>query len=178
MKRGLILADTKFEFGLPPSEKGAKRKLVLIDELLTPDSSRYWSAKEYSPGRPQASFDKQYLRDWLIKGDLRNKEGVMLPQEVVQETREKYEEARDRLMGPADSKVHGKKGLVVDETGLQTDQVADAVEDEARRHGKDGRSDDGSAEARVHGKKGLVVDGTGLQTDQVNDAVEDVARRM
>lgn len=70
----------------------------MIDELLTPDSSRYWSAAEYKSGQPQASFDKQYLRDWLIKGGLRNKEGVSLPEEIVRGTKEKYEEARDRVM--------------------------------------------------------------------------------
>jgi phosphoribosylaminoimidazole-succinocarboxamide synthase len=97
LERGFILADTKFEFGLLDTPNG--NQLVLIDELLTPDSSRYWSAEDYSPGKPQASFDKQYLRDWLIAGNLRNKEGVSLPEDVVRETRRKYEEARDRVMG-------------------------------------------------------------------------------
>ena len=98
----MILADTKFEFGLLPSPTASNpnsKTLILIDELLTPDSSRYWSAAEYEQGKPQASFDKQYLRDWLIKEGLRNKEGVKLPEDVVKGTKEKYEEARDRVMG-------------------------------------------------------------------------------
>ena len=71
LERGLILADTKFEFGLLPSPNAPSGKqLVLIDELLTPDSSRYWAADAYEKGKPQASFDKQYLRDWLIGSKL------------------------------------------------------------------------------------------------------------
>ena len=135
----MILADTKFEFGLIPSTSDPTQKeLILIDELLTPDSSRYWSAADYKAGQPQPSFDKQYLRDWLIKEGLKNKEGVSLPEKIVKGTREKYEEARDRVMGrgafaEAESGVHGKKGVKMDETGLQTDQVADAIEGEARK---------------------------------------------
>lgn len=95
--RGLILADTKFEFGLLDTPNG--KQLILIDEALTPDSSRYWSAAAYKEGQPQASFDKQYLRDWLTNGGLKAKEGVTLPEDVVAETKAKYEEARDRVMG-------------------------------------------------------------------------------
>ena len=94
LERGLILADTKFEFGTLPNGD-----LILIDEALTPDSSRYWSKAGYVEGKPQDSFDKQYLRDWLIKEGLRNKQGVKLPDGVVNGTKEKYEEARDRVMG-------------------------------------------------------------------------------
>ncbi|GMK58017.1 hypothetical protein CspeluHIS016_0500490 [Cutaneotrichosporon spelunceum] len=97
LERGLILADTKFEFGLLDTPNG--KQLILIDEALTPDSSRYWSAAAYQEGKPQDSFDKQYLRDWLIKGGLKGKEGVALPDDVVAETKAKYEEARDRVMG-------------------------------------------------------------------------------
>lgn len=97
LARGLILADTKFEFGLLDTPNG--KQLILIDEALTPDSSRYWSAAAYQEGKPQDSFDKQYLRDWLIKGGLKAKEGVALPEAVVAETKAKYEEARDRVMG-------------------------------------------------------------------------------
>jgi phosphoribosylaminoimidazole-succinocarboxamide synthase len=91
-ERGLILADTKFEFGLLDG------KLMLIDELLTPDSSRYWPADTYQPGRPQPSFDKQYLRDHLESTGW-NKEPPPppLPQEVVRVTSEKYREAYLRL---------------------------------------------------------------------------------
>ncbi|CAK9783584.1 hypothetical protein CC85DRAFT_287776 [Cutaneotrichosporon oleaginosum] len=97
LARGLILADTKFEFGLLDTPNG--KQLILIDEALTPDSSRYWSAAAYVEGKPQDSFDKQYLRDWLIQGGLKAKEGVALPDDVVAETKAKYEEARDRVMG-------------------------------------------------------------------------------
>ncbi|KAF7321634.1 SAICAR synthetase [Mycena kentingensis (nom. inval.)] len=65
--RGIILADTKFEFGLvPPSGPVEEQELILVDELLTPDSSRYWPLEGYEAGKPQPSFDKQYLRDWLV----------------------------------------------------------------------------------------------------------------
>jgi tyrosyl-tRNA synthetase len=125
LERGLILADTKLEFGLLPPNN----QLILIDELLTPDSSRYWSAADYVPGQSQASFDKQYLRDWLISNNLKNAEGVKLPEDVVLKTREKYEEARDRVMGVGAFAPKGKVGVQVDggEAGLQTDQVAEAV---------------------------------------------------
>lgn len=93
--RGLILADTKFEFGL------LEGQLLLIDELLTPDSSRYWPAASYQPGRSQPSFDKQYLRDYL-EGTGWNKEPPPppLPPEVIQETVIKYQEALRLLAGP------------------------------------------------------------------------------
>jgi phosphoribosylaminoimidazole-succinocarboxamide synthase len=93
----LILADTKFEFGL--TEAG---ELLLIDEALTPDSSRFWPADQYKPGGPQASFDKQYVRDYLeaIKW---NKQPPVpsLPADVVERTRAKYLEAFERLTGSA-----------------------------------------------------------------------------
>lgn len=98
LERGLILADTKFEFGLLESPNGDGKQLILIDEALTPDSSRYWAADVYVEGKPQPSFDKQYLRDWLISSGVRGKDGVTLPEEVVAETRRKYEEAKDRVM--------------------------------------------------------------------------------
>ena len=92
-ERGIIIADTKFEFGL--LDDGS---LILIDEILTPDSSRFWPADDYAPGRAQASYDKQYVRDYLeaIKW---NKEppAPELPPEVVEKTREKYWEAVKRL---------------------------------------------------------------------------------
>ena len=104
--RGLILADTKFEFGLIPSQDGGKDQLILVDEALTPDSSRYWPLDGYAPGGPQPSFDKQYLRDWLTqegfkKGLESGKEGNgwTMTEEVVQGTRGRYVEARDRLLG-------------------------------------------------------------------------------
>jgi phosphoribosylaminoimidazole-succinocarboxamide synthase len=91
---GVILADTKFEFGEKDGE------IILIDEVLTPDSSRFWPAKDYKEGRDQKSFDKQYLRDWLETLDW-NKEapGPELPPDVVQKTRDKYLEAYRLLTG-------------------------------------------------------------------------------
>jgi phosphoribosylaminoimidazole-succinocarboxamide synthase len=73
-------------------------ELVLIDEVLTPDSSRYWPADEYEPGRPQRSFDKQYIRDWLLTQDWdRTPPGPALPDEVVAMTRERYATAFERI---------------------------------------------------------------------------------
>jgi phosphoribosylaminoimidazole-succinocarboxamide synthase len=94
--RGIIIADTKFEFGFIGDE------LVLADEVLTPDSSRFWPADDYEPGRPQASFDKQYVRDWLETLDW-NKQppAPELPEPVAVRTYEKYREAYDRLTGGA-----------------------------------------------------------------------------
>jgi phosphoribosylaminoimidazole-succinocarboxamide synthase len=96
-KRGIIIADTKFEFGLD-----AKGRVILGDEVLTPDSSRFWPAAAYAPGRSQDSFDKQYLRDYLerIKFD-KNGQGIVLPDDVVARTREKYIEAFRLLTGRA-----------------------------------------------------------------------------
>ena len=93
--RGIILADTKFEFGASP---GAE--VVLADEVFTPDSSRYWPADEYEPGRAQHSFDKQYLRDWLDEiGWDHSPPAPELPDEVVENTRAKYVEAYERITG-------------------------------------------------------------------------------
>lgn len=96
--RGIILADTKFEFGLLD-----KNQLILVDEVLTPDSSRFWDANSYKVGTSQASFDKQYVRDWLkSKGlDKAADQGVSvaLPEDVVQKTAEKYQEAYERITG-------------------------------------------------------------------------------
>jgi phosphoribosylaminoimidazole-succinocarboxamide synthase len=91
-QRGLLLADTKFEFG---HLDGA---LILIDEALTPDSSRYWPADDYAAGRPQASFDKQFLRDYLERsGWNKTPPPPPLPPEVIQGTASRYQEALDRL---------------------------------------------------------------------------------
>jgi phosphoribosylaminoimidazole-succinocarboxamide synthase len=97
-ERGIILADTKFEFGLHDG------KLLWIDEALTPDSSRFWPADSYEPGRAQPSFDKQYVRDYLdtLRWDKRPP-GPSLPDEVVARTVEKYREAYARLTGEARS---------------------------------------------------------------------------
>ena len=92
---GIIIADTKFEFGLDE----ATDEIVLVDEVLTPDSSRFWPADDYEIGREQKSYDKQGLRDWLTKEGLKGKENVSMPQEVVEETAKKYQEAFERLTG-------------------------------------------------------------------------------
>jgi phosphoribosylaminoimidazole-succinocarboxamide synthase len=92
--RGIILADTKFEFGLLHGE------LIWIDEALTPDSSRFWPAAHYSPGGPQASFDKQFVRDYLERMQwAKTPPGPELPPEVVEATRAKYREAYRILVG-------------------------------------------------------------------------------
>jgi phosphoribosylaminoimidazole-succinocarboxamide synthase len=93
--RGIVLADTKFEFGLDH-----ENRLVLGDEALTPDSSRFWPADEYEPGRPQPSFDKQYVRDHCeALGWDKSPPGPVLPDDVVAGTRARYVEAFERLTG-------------------------------------------------------------------------------
>ncbi len=95
LKCGVIIADTKFEFGQLPGGK-----IILIDEVLTPDSSRFWPADRYEPGRDQESFDKQYVRNYLEKVDWdKQPPAPMLPEEVVKGTREKYVEAYRMLTG-------------------------------------------------------------------------------
>lgn len=92
--RGIIIADTKFEFGLCDGQ------VILIDEVMTPDSSRFWPADLWQPGRGQASFDKQFVRDWLLSsGWDRNSPPPQLPEEVVQRTSARYIEAWERLTG-------------------------------------------------------------------------------
>jgi phosphoribosylaminoimidazole-succinocarboxamide synthase len=94
-ERGIIIADTKFEFGA-----SAGAEVVLGDEVLTPDSSRFWPADDYEPGRSQASFDKQYVRDWLDQsGWDHTPPGPDLPDDVVANTRAKYVEAYERITG-------------------------------------------------------------------------------
>lgn len=94
-KKGIILADTKFEFGKSP---GAE--IVLADEVLTPDSSRFWPADDYSPGRDQDSFDKQYVRNWLDEeGWDHSPPAPELPAEVVESTRGRYIEAYEKITG-------------------------------------------------------------------------------
>lgn len=93
--RGIIIADTKFEFGLD-----AAGEVVLIDEVLTPDSSRFWPADQYAPDSSPPSFDKQYVRDYLeTTGWNKKPPAPSLPAEVVARTSEKYREARDKLIG-------------------------------------------------------------------------------
>ncbi|MDM8517902.1 phosphoribosylaminoimidazolesuccinocarboxamide synthase [Desulfobacterales bacterium HSG16] len=96
-KKDIIIADTKFEFGM------FEDRLILIDEVMTPDSSRFWPKSEYSPGRSQNSFDKQYVRDYLISTKW-NKEppAPSLPDEVIENTRNKYIEALRLITGKVD----------------------------------------------------------------------------
>jgi phosphoribosylaminoimidazole-succinocarboxamide synthase len=94
-ERGVLLADTKFEFGLDPAGE-----LVVGDEVLTPDSSRFWPADGYAPGRGQPSFDKQYVRDWASQsGWDKTPPAPAIPDDVVAGTRERYVEAYERISG-------------------------------------------------------------------------------
>ena len=96
-QKGIIIADTKMEFGLIDGQ------LHLIDELLTPDSSRFWNADEYSPGKSQPSYDKQFVRDWLDnEGWDHSPPAPALPEEVVNSTVKKYKEAQEKLMDISD----------------------------------------------------------------------------
>ena len=94
-ERGIIIADTKFEFGVRDGE------IILIDEVLTPDSSRFWDAEGYAPGKSQPNFDKQFVRDWLLtqKDWNRTPPAPSLPDDIVQKTTERYWEAYRRLAG-------------------------------------------------------------------------------
>ena len=93
-KRGIIIADTKMEFGVKNG------KVILIDELLTPDSSRFWPKDTYRPGEPQQSFDKQFLRDYLLSLKWnKTPPAPPLPEEIIRKTREKYLEAYEKLVG-------------------------------------------------------------------------------
>ncbi|KAK6200897.1 Phosphoribosylaminoimidazole-succinocarboxamide synthase [Scheffersomyces amazonensis] len=92
--KGIIIADTKFEFGLDE-----KDNLVLVDEVLTPDSSRFWSASKYELGASQDSYDKQYLRDWLTSKGYAGKDGISMDEEIVIETKKKYVEAYEEITG-------------------------------------------------------------------------------
>lgn len=97
LERGIILADTKFEFGQASDEQ-----ILLIDEVLTPDSSRFWDAEQYVPGRPQPSFDKQFVRDYLESiGWEKQPPAPPLPTEIVEQTAKRYREAYRRLVGKA-----------------------------------------------------------------------------
>ena len=104
--RGIILADTKFEFGLDQD-----RTLTLADEVLTPDSSRFWPAEGYQPGKPQPSFDKQYVRDWAASsGWDKSPPAPPIPPEVIERTRTLYREAYERITGEPLSAWRGRTG--------------------------------------------------------------------
>ena len=106
LDREIILADTKFEFGFCEGE------LILIDEVCTPDSSRFWPADRYAPGGPQPSFDKQYVRDWLdATGWDREPPAPALPAEVVEQTAGRYREAYERLTGEPFDRYRDRMGV-------------------------------------------------------------------
>ena len=93
LKKGIIIADTKFEFGIYNDE------IILIDEVMTPDSSRFWPLSSYSPGQAQKSYDKQYIRDWLISSGWNKKSpGPHLPQQVIEHTVKKYNEVLNLII--------------------------------------------------------------------------------
>lgn len=92
--KGIIIADTKFEFGLDDNDN-----LVLVDEVLTPDSSRFWNAANYKIGQSQDSYDKQFLRDWLTSNGIAGKDGVSMDQDIIIRSKEKYIEAFEALTG-------------------------------------------------------------------------------
>lgn len=94
LSKGIIIADTKFEFGLDENNN-----LSLGDEVLTPDSSRFWPADEYEVGKSQKSFDKQYMRDWLKANNWSKESGIPIPQDVIDTTTAKYIEAYERITG-------------------------------------------------------------------------------
>ncbi|HHI87963.1 MAG TPA: phosphoribosylaminoimidazolesuccinocarboxamide synthase, partial [Candidatus Cloacimonetes bacterium] len=98
--KNIILADTKFEFGLYDN------KIVLIDEIFTPDSSRFWDKDEYEPGRSQKSYDKQFVRDYLLSKGIQHKKNITsdddilhLPKDIIEKTREKYMQAFTKITG-------------------------------------------------------------------------------
>ena len=94
LSKGIIIADTKFEFGIDENNN-----LVIGDEVLTPDSSRFWPADEYEVGKSQKSFDKQYLRDWLKQNNWSAENGAPIPEDVIATTTSKYIEAYERITG-------------------------------------------------------------------------------
>ncbi|SCU82998.1 LANO_0B08064g1_1 [Lachancea nothofagi CBS 11611] len=93
--KGIIIADTKFEFGIDESTN----EIILVDEVLTPDSSRFWNGKNFELGKSQDSYDKQFLRNWLTANKLDGVSGVKMTDDIVQRTREKYVEAYETLTG-------------------------------------------------------------------------------
>jgi phosphoribosylaminoimidazole-succinocarboxamide synthase len=106
LERGIIVADTKFEFGFADGE------LILVDEVLTPDSSRFWPADRYAKGGPQPSFDKQYVRDWLdASGWNHEPPPPDLPTEVVEQTAARYREAYERITGESFDSYLGRMGV-------------------------------------------------------------------
>jgi phosphoribosylaminoimidazole-succinocarboxamide synthase len=112
--RGILVADTKFEFGFSQGE------LILVDEVGTPDSSRFWPAADYAPGRPQPSYDKQFVRDWLdASGWEHEPPPPSLPVEVIERTAAKYREAYERISGEPWSAYMGRMTMPDDGSGRE-----------------------------------------------------------
>jgi phosphoribosylaminoimidazole-succinocarboxamide synthase len=121
-ERGILVADTKFEFGFAGGE------LILIDEVLTPDSSRFWPADGYAPGRAQPSFDKQFVRDWLdAEGWDHEPPPPELPSEVVERTSSKYQEAYERITGERWDHYRHKMGVTSDPDGETSEAALDRL---------------------------------------------------
>jgi phosphoribosylaminoimidazole-succinocarboxamide synthase len=117
---GIILADTKFEFGLD-----REGQLVLADEVMTPDSSRFWPADDYEPGGPQASFDKQYVRDYAERlGWDKSYPGPELPEDVVAGTRARYVEAFERITGVPFTAYCDDPSVVLQRGGQQSESAS------------------------------------------------------
>jgi phosphoribosylaminoimidazole-succinocarboxamide synthase len=126
--RGILLADTKFEFGFAGGE------LLLVDEVLTPDSSRFWPADAYRPGGPQPSFDKQYVRDWLEAGGWdKRPPGPELPPEVAAQTALRYREAYERITGERFDHYRQRMGVFADRDWETCQVDLDRLRAEGRR---------------------------------------------
>ncbi|PHH72418.1 hypothetical protein CDD82_5984 [Ophiocordyceps australis] len=103
-KRGIIIADTKFEFAIDDADGS----LYLVDEVLTPDSSRFWPLESYKVGREQESFDKQIIRNWLTREGLKGKQGVTIPDDICKATEERYKDVFLKLTGSSFDQVAAK----------------------------------------------------------------------
>jgi len=133
-ERGIIVADTKFEFGFADGD------LILIDEVLTPDSSRFWPADVYEEGRSQPSFDKQFVRDWLdASGWDHEPPAPNLPDEVVARTAEKYQEAYERITGEKWSHYRHAMGVMDQDAEVSAkdlERIRSGLSGEARAQGE------------------------------------------
>ena len=99
-EHGVIIADTKFEFGVIEDPETHERRIILADEVLTPDSSRFWPGDVYEPGKDQPSFDKQFVRDWLTAHWDKQGQPPRLPQDIIEKTSQKYIQAYETITGP------------------------------------------------------------------------------
>ncbi len=173
---GIIVADTKFEFGLLPvaddDNRPVEERIILIDEVLTPDSSRFWPRDSYAPGGPQPSFDKQFVRDYLERISWNKQPPVpSLPDDVVVKTREKYVEAFRRLTGRELAVISDRLERLVEEMvdrGVQFDDAVQRVREALhrararplRRQPDQNRRRPGHAPQHAHPQDGRVQDQT------------------